>query len=355
MAETEAEIGASLAGFFERAGAARVEPGYLQPADVLLDLYGENIRARAYRTDDPVHGEQMLRPDFTVPVVQMHMVERREPARYTYAGPVWRRQEYGSTRAREYWQAGIELFGDQDPAQADADVFSLIMQAIGDVDITIETGDLGFLLAGIEALNTTEARKTALRRHVWRPERFARLMRRFAGDAPFDSDVTDLPDDSHARIADEGPAIGMRHADEIAARIEALKAERATPALSRDEVAMISTLLALAGGSVACLTGMRTLAREFPALTAPSNRMEDRLNRLARAEFDVDALPFAASFGRRSMEYYDGFVFSMKLQETGAPLATGGRYDALTRVLGQGAATPAVGAVIRPDALRGLS
>ncbi|MDC3265334.1 hypothetical protein OAU61_04555, partial [Planktomarina temperata] len=41
----------------------------LQPADVLLDLYGEDIRARAYVTSDPLRGEQMLRPDFTVPVV----------------------------------------------------------------------------------------------------------------------------------------------------------------------------------------------------------------------------------------------------------------------------------------------
>ena len=52
-------------------------PPILQPAETLLDLYGEDIRARAYVTHDPVLGEAMLRPDFTVPVVQMHMDERR--------------------------------------------------------------------------------------------------------------------------------------------------------------------------------------------------------------------------------------------------------------------------------------
>ena len=31
------------------------------------------------------------------------------------------------------------------------------------------------------------------------------------------------------------------------------------------------------------------------------------------------------------------------------PVATGGRYDALTRVLGQGDGIPAVGGVIRPE------
>lgn len=40
-------------------------------------------------TSDPLRVEQMLRPDFTVPVVQMHMAEGAEPARSTYAGEVF--------------------------------------------------------------------------------------------------------------------------------------------------------------------------------------------------------------------------------------------------------------------------
>jgi len=36
------------------------------------------------------------------------------------------------------------------------------------------------------------------------------------------------------------------------------------------------------------------------------------------------------------------------------PVATGGRYDALTRVLGQGREIPAVGGVIRPGLLLDL-
>ena len=58
---------------FVAAGAQLVDPPILQPADTLLDLYGEDIRGRAYTTRDPLAGELMLRPDFTVPVVQMHL------------------------------------------------------------------------------------------------------------------------------------------------------------------------------------------------------------------------------------------------------------------------------------------
>ena len=97
------------AGFIN-AGAVVLETSILQPADLLLDLYGEDIRARAYVTSDPLRGEQMLRPDFTVPVVQMHMAEGAEPARYTYAGEVFRRQQDDMARANEYFQVGYEIF-----------------------------------------------------------------------------------------------------------------------------------------------------------------------------------------------------------------------------------------------------
>ena len=55
---------------FSNSGAKIVQPAILQQADTLLDLYGEDIRARAYVTSDPFNGEMMLRPDFTVPIVK---------------------------------------------------------------------------------------------------------------------------------------------------------------------------------------------------------------------------------------------------------------------------------------------
>ena len=64
-------------------------------------------------------------------------------------------------------------------------------------------------------------------------------------------------------------------------------------------------------------------------------------------------LPFEAAFGRTTLEYYDGFVFGFFAE--GRPdlpvVASGGRYDALTAVLGQGRSIAAVGGVIRPEAL----
>ena len=71
---------------------------------------------------------------------------------------------------------------------------------------------------------------------------------------------------------------------------------------------------------------------------------------------DVDALAFEAEFGRTTLEYYDGFVFGAVARGRPdlPPVASGGRYDALTRVLGGGRSLPAVGGILRPEALVAL-
>jgi ATP phosphoribosyltransferase regulatory subunit len=73
---------------------------------------------------------------------------------------------------------------------------------------------------------------------------------------------------------------------------------------------------------------------------------------LAARGVDVTTLAFEASHGRTAMEYYDGFVFSFVAGEE--IVASGGRYDALTAVLGQGRSIPAVGGIVRPHLVAGL-
>ena len=139
-----------LRAAFEGAGAQPVDTEILQPAGTLLDLYGEDIRARAYVTADPLHGEQMLRPDFTVPVVQHHIAEDAGPARYTYAGEVFRRQEDDPDRAREFIQVGLEILDGQSSAETDGEVFALFAKVLAPYRLKAATGDLGLLIAAID-------------------------------------------------------------------------------------------------------------------------------------------------------------------------------------------------------------
>ncbi len=341
-----------LRDVFAQAGATPVDCAVLQPAETLLDLYGEDIRTRAYVTQDPARGEQMLRPDFTVPVVQMHMANGAEPARYTYSGIVFRRQEDNPDRASEYLQTGYEVFDRADPEAADAEVFALFAETLGGERLRASTGDMGILTSAVSSLKTTPARRAALLRHIWRPRRFRALMDRFSGRVEAPQTRVALLASSNPLDSD-APMIGLRSEVEIADRVEALRADAAEPPISQDQVDMIDEVLKVSETCPFALSHLRDIAVDMPEMEQAVDRFARRCDALAARGVNVDALDFEASYGRTSMEYYDGFVFGFysETRPDLPPVASGGRYDALTRRVGQGTSIPAVGGVIRPDIL----
>ena len=338
---------ATLRASFEANGATPVEPPILQPAGTLLDLYGEDIRARAYVTSDAIKGEQMLRPDFTVPVVEMHMAEGADPARYTYAGEVFRRQEDHPERASEYVQVGYEVFDRATPADADAEVFALIANALANLPVTPVTGDIGLLMAAVSGLETTQARKDALMRHIWRPQRFRDLLNRFSGRTPVPASRTAL---LAGQSRNDAPLIGLRSQADIDARIQALHADAAADPLPAEQVNLLEALLAVNAPLSQALAQLENLTAQIPAITHAVKGLRARTKALVARNVDTTTLMFSGNYGRTQMEYYDGFVFGFRATECPdmPMIATGGRYDALTRRLGQGREIPAVGGVMRP-------
>jgi ATP phosphoribosyltransferase regulatory subunit len=342
--------GARILAAFAASGAVEIAPDILQPAEALLDLYGEDIRARAYVTADPIRGELMLRPDFTVPVVQEHMANGAEPARYCYLGEVFRKQDHsGAARVAEYMQAGYEVFDRTDPEAADAEVFALIHDALGGLGLTATIGDIGILQAAVAGLDTIPARKVALMRHIWRPQRFHKLLERYAG-------MVAVPESRRALLdgaRDAAPWIGLRDPAEMEARIARLRLDAAAEPIPATDVARLDALFALRCAAPEAPEALRALG--LPALDPAVARLERRLAALAARGIDLAALRFDASHGRTTMEYYDGFVFAFTAADPALPpVASGGRYDALTRVLGGGREIPAVGGVIRPGLLADL-
>jgi ATP phosphoribosyltransferase regulatory subunit len=262
---------------------------------------------------------------------------------------VFRRQEDDPDRANEYMQVGFEVFERNAPEAADARVFALMFKTLAPLGLRAATGDIGVLMAAVEGLQTTARRKAALRRHIWRPRRFRALIDRFSGRAP-------VPDSRAALLANTDPMsaaepmIGLRTPAEIEARIAALREDANTAPISENEVALLDAILSVRETCPNALEHLRDIAVDMPAIRAAVERLERRLEAMQHRGIDVDVLDFEASYGRTHMEYYDGFVFGFYAESRPdlPPVATGGRYDALTRQLGQGREIPAVGGVIRP-------
>lgn len=351
-----AAIGAEVARLeaaMIKAGALHVEVASLLPAGQLLDLYGEDIRARAYVTHDPILGEQMMRPDFTVPIVERHMAEGAEPARYCYSGTVWRKQDASSARRNEYIQVGFELFDRAEIAASDAEVFALFAALLPKM-LTVKTGDVGLLRAAVAGLSVSEQRRAALMRHLWRPDRFRQLLARFAGLTQADPARIDLIVAAGVQgidtvIEEAGKPVGLRSVEDVKARIALFKEDAREAEIPASEVAVIETLMGLKGMMSEIMPTLDALVSDMPNLKSSVETFKARADELAGHGIDLAKLPFDGAYGLTNMEYYDGLVFGFLAGD--ALVATGGRYDALTAQLGQGREIAAVGGVIRPELL----
>lgn len=347
-AETE-----RLLRYFESAGAIRIDVDVLQPAGTLLDLYGEDIRARAFVTTDPVKGELMLRPDFTVPVAEMQIKRAAGPACVTYAGLVFRKQAPQSSRAREFLQVGCEIFGESCRSDADAEVFALMHKAVASLRLNAVAGDLGVLLSAVDSLSTTQARKAALKRHIWRPFKFKSLIDAYSGKGGDAERAQRLDPSAAERLIDSaGPMIGIRSKSEILERIEAIADETRAAPLMPTEVEALSQILGVRGDHRSALDQLRAIQRKLPGIELSLDGFENRLKALKSHGLDPSKISFEASYGRTTLEYYDGFVFGF-IPESGyeaPPIVSGGRYDYLTRQLSGADSFPAVGGVVRPEA-----
>jgi ATP phosphoribosyltransferase regulatory subunit len=350
----------ALVTAYERAGYRRIAPPILQPAEPFLDLSGEDIRKRMYLTADRDGHEMCLRPDLTIPVSCEYLasLEAGSPQGFCYLGPVFR--DRGAMPA-EFLQAGIESFGRQDKAAADAEMLALGHDATTHYGIAspeIRMGDVGLFAALVAALDLAPAWKRRLVKDFNRKSTLAHdldvltlssaskpeyqgVLAALAGSDPKAARalVTDLL--SIAGIT----AVGGRSVAEIAERFLEQAALGAANTLPRETRALIERFLTIAGDPDEAAAELRALAADAKlSISAALDLFESRAGFLAARGVDVRRIRFSTAFGR-GLDYYTGFVF--ELHDTSAspngPLVAGGRYDELLSRLGAKAPIPAVG------------
>src|SRR6202522_4550717 len=352
---------------FAQAGYARAEPAILQPADPFLDLSGEDIRKSLYLTTDASGEELCLRPDLTIPVARDYLASSRagQPAGFSYLGPVFR---YRAGRPSEFLQAGIESFGRQDRAAADAEMLALALEAtaaFGVTDVEIRTGDVALFTALIDALDLYP---------VWR----RRLIKDFNRKISLEQDLERLTlatgssrneyegvlaalagSDRKAALAlvtdlmsiAGTTNVGGRSVSEIADRF----LEQSTlkgGALPRDALELIKRFLAITGDPRDATAQLRKLAADASLnIDAAIDALEGRVDWMVKRGIDITQTRFSTSFGR-GLDYYTGFEFELHAKDNGVePLVAGGRYDGLLQRLGSPTAIPAVGFSVWVEAL----
>ncbi|NUS19923.1 MAG: ATP phosphoribosyltransferase regulatory subunit [Mesorhizobium sp.] len=352
---------------FAQAGYVRAEPAILQPAEPFLDLSGEDIRKSLYLTTDLSGEELCLRPDLTIPVARDYLASSRagQPAGFSYLGPVFR---YRGGQASEFLQAGIESFGRQDGAAADAETLALALEAtaaFGVRDVEIRTGDVALFNALLDALDLYP---------VWR----RRLVKDFNRKISLEQDLERLAaattaarseyqgvlaalagSDRKAALAFVTDLMSIAGTTNVGGRTTAEIADRFLEqstlkggALPREAITVLKRFLGIAGNPDDAVAALRALTADAKLdLTAAIDQFESRVGFMAARGIDVKQTRFSTAFGR-GLDYYTGFEFELHHKGNGAePLVAGGRYDGLMTQLGSIEPIPAVGFSIWVDAL----
>jgi ATP phosphoribosyltransferase regulatory subunit len=366
-AASNASWAAALLTSFAQAGYERAEPAILQPAEPFLDLSGEDIRKSLYLTTDSSGDELCLRPDLTIPVARDYLASPRagKPAGFSYLGPVFR---YRGSAPSEFQQAGIESFGRQDRAAADAEMLALALETIhtfGVKDVEIRTGDVALFNALIDALDLYP---------VWR----RRLIKDFNRKISLDKDLERLTlatsigrneyegvlaalagSDRKAALALVTDLMSIAGTTNVGGRSVAEIADRFLEqstlkggALPHNALDLIKRFLAISGDPDDAVAQLRALSREAKLdIAAAIDQLEARIGFMAARGIDAKTLRFSTAFGR-GLDYYAGFEFELHARGNGAePLVAGGRYDGLMTRLGAPDPIPAVGFAAWVEAL----
>ncbi|SEF65124.1 ATP phosphoribosyltransferase regulatory subunit [Bosea lathyri] len=347
-------------------GYGRAEPAILQPADVFLDLSGEDIRRRIFMTQDAEGRDWCLRPEYTIPVALDHIASgSTEPAAYAYAGPVFRMR---SGEPGEFAQAGLESFGREDVSAADAEIMALTIEttaALGLAQPRVVMGDVALLNALLDGLSVPQGARRRLMRAVVQGKgtdavealdpptvdgdaAHAGLLKALEGQDPkaaraFVEDVLSI-----AGIS----TVGGRSAGDIAERFLARAAERENP-VNADVKTLLGQVLAVSGDPDSASASLRALADQASLdLGQHLDAFDERTGFLAARGVDVGAIAFSSAFAR-NLDYYTGFIFELHdvRRSDGKPVAGGGRYDNLLSRLGAKRPVAAVGASLWLDRL----
>ena len=358
IASIDARLQAALETFCA-AGFLRREPALLLPAGVFLDRLGEEFRGRLYLTGENGGAELCLRPEFTIPVALQHLASAAEgPADIAYSGPVFRSGQ------GELFQTGVESFGRDDRAAADAEILLIALEAAaaaGAPRLALRLGDAGLSRSFLARLDLPPAWRRRIEAGVARGAALQDIL----APAPRENGAVgagvlaalEKSDAAGAKQLVEdllaiagATTVGGRSTAEIAERF--LEQAALQENLSEITRARIAAFFSIEDAPDSASQKLRALARDSGLnLDEALETFETRASFLAARGVKLEETVFSTRFAH-AIDYYSGFMFEARsagAEPLAAPLLSGGRYDGLLKSLGAPGDIPAVGAAIFVD------
>jgi histidyl-tRNA synthetase len=356
-----------------------LETPILEPTELFLRKSGGELASRLYSFTDTGSNSVSLRPEFTSPIMR-HYLEHAAgielPARWQYAGPVFRFEIADPKSSGQFTQVGAELLG-ADSIMADAEVLSLaalVPSQLGLADWRLVLADLDVLSSILDAVGVSERARAFIVSSMPRLREGRRAVpsvleqaHRFrlggrSGEDDYLAQAIQGLDDSQARVVLQGllqwtaaDQLGQRNPDEVVDRLLRKLKGTDDEARLRRGLELGADLAAVEGEPGAALDAAGSVVREAGANQAAFDRLAETLDLLLSASGRLGG-HLALDFGLvRGLAYYNGIVFEITHPAWPGSLGGGGRYDALARALGSPERLPALGFAFNLEALLALT
>jgi histidyl-tRNA synthetase len=121
---------------FENYGYGEICTPAFEDFDLLSKKSGPDIENEIYAFKDKSDRKLGLRFDPTVPICRIVSSDAslKQPIKFFYVTNMWRYDQPGKARWREFWQAGLELIGTKRP-ESDAEILSIVYESLKSVGI----------------------------------------------------------------------------------------------------------------------------------------------------------------------------------------------------------------------------
>lgn len=362
----EAYLRATVAQY----GFQQIQTPIFEQFELLAARSGEEIRESLFTFASDA-GRYALRPELTSPVCRLMstnvLSDLTPPYKLYYFGPCFRYCRPQAGRYREFYQAGVELMGSEDPL-ADAEVIALavrILQRLGIPDWQLCIGDVGVFRRLLEEEGLTPAQQQDRQNRVLSD--IDKLMHiREKCDAMGKSNGLSMEEKSFLetanrtirRLQDEigfeekldnfsvSANVDDQQAKALAAKLPDVAEETVKQAwishrtLSKDKANLLIEVYRIRGN---CDEVMQQASEKLKGTTAMEPLEE--LRRVCEWLPLLGVTNYEVVLGTaRNLDFYTGTVFEIYSPKLGVKkqLCGGGRYDRLVEEF-EGPSTPATG------------
>ncbi len=343
-----------------------IDTPLLEETELFVRKSGGDLAGRLYNFTDPGGTPVSLRPEFTSSVIR-HFIDNQAaltlPVRWQYSGPVFRYTPAENGSYRQFTQCGAELVG-ASGFDADIEIISLAvsgLQQLGMDQFRLRIGHLGVLHGLLDSFGLSEPAKLFIignMNEMAGNDADVEGLMKHAGEVGLLSGSVDLGfgletalESMSTEAAEEfiqgvlkesmPEPLGRRTTDQIIARLLSKVREANAPQAFECALQLASTYSGLAGEPQATMATARLAAADCGVDSAPLDELEALLERIP--DFGVAESMVTLDMGMaRGISYYTGVIFEI-VQDDGAALGGGGRYDDLVQALGGSEPVPAMG------------